>query len=294
MNRPICVHLRITHAPSTGLSYNDRRAPTDPRQPPRSILLRPANQPRPNAKGDHRARPRLRADHGGLRLLHSDLPRTAPRQSRPLLRHGDVASGSKRPLDPHRHVLPSPMPRRRPRAFSVLSSTRTRGFAPLRQKYLGFRRNHRRLAKSRFNDPLRPDPRHGKRRSHLRPGPSARMARTRLAPSVDLALRHQHLFARHRHRRRTAAAGQTPARRAQSGRHHHRLNPLDRPSPLGALGIVRRPGLRFAPQLSHPRPRSTPTHRRNDPFHRRARWGHRRGFRRVDARPGLAAQSPRL
>ena len=38
--------------------------------------------------------------------------------------------------------------------------------------------------------PFRPDPRHGKRRSHFRPGPSARMARTWLAPSVDLALRH--------------------------------------------------------------------------------------------------------
>ena len=62
-------------------------------------------------------------------------------------------------------------------SLGVLPSTRTRGFAPLRQKHRGSGRNHRRLAKSRPNDPFRPDPRHGKRRSHFRPGPSARMAR---------------------------------------------------------------------------------------------------------------------
>ena len=83
-------------------------------------------------------------------------------------------------------------------------------------------------------------------------------------------------------------------RRAPSGRHHHRLDPLDRPSPLGAFGSVRWPGLRFTPQLPRPHPRPAPAHRRNDPLHRRARWGHRHGFRRLDARPRLAAQSPRL
>ena len=44
------------------------------------------------------------------------------------------------------------------------------------------------------------------------------------------------------------------------------------------LESVRRPGLRFAPQLSHLSPGPAPTHRRNDPLHRRAQWGHRHGF----------------